>query len=334
MDKNPSRNIKKILVIRFHAFGDTIITLPYINGIRSKYPKAKIDLLTTERVAIIPRNIHLFDGVIGVAGGMNAKQIAFHTLLTIPKLWRKKYDQIVDLQNDRKSNLIFSILGFKNRNLFNKYGKIFCGLRYQNAIESALGQQIEPNFAIQHQDLTLGNKKLDAKGFRVGEKLIVLNPAGFYKNRNWPIENYLQLIQIIKLQFQNPFKILLLGDQRIYEKSQQMEKAFPELVINLVNQTTQLEAYSILKKVDVIISEDSGLAHMAWTQGVKTLLMLGSSPSYWISVPHEHVINLNSSDLACGDCFSDTCLHGDVRCLTRYSPDYVFGLVQPWLNAV
>ena len=116
---------------------------------------------------------------------------------------------------------------------------------------------------------------------------------------------------------------MLLGIQRIEKKGAIISEKFPHLVINLINQTTQAEVFSILSHVDLIVTEDSGLGHLAWIQGVKTLFLFGSTRADWTAPPYQHVVNLTSSDLECGDCMQAICRHGDVRCLTRYTPDFV-----------
>lgn len=316
------QQVKKILIIRFHAFGDVIATLPYANGIQAAFPEASIDLLTTKRVQTIPSQLRLFRRVIGVRGNMNRHLLFFWTLLQIPSLLFQSYDMIVDLQNDRKSKLVQFFLKLKVHTTFEKFTPIFSGQRYQNAI-NGLGIKSAPDFNIKLQQPKLGLEKLERQGWNVGERLIVMNPAGFYSSRNWPIENYLALIELLQKKLPFPFKIVLIGEDRILEKSELITAAFPKTAINLVNQTTQLEAFSLIAKMDVVLTEDSGLGHIAWVQGVKTLFLLGSTRADWTAPPYPHVTNLTSSDLACGDCMQATCQWGDVRCLTRYSPVFI-----------
>ena len=136
---------------------------------------------------------------------------------------------------------------------------------------------------------------------------------------------------LIKKELKYDFKILLIGDGRIAEKAQMMTKAFPARCLNLVEKTSPFEAFAILPHIQLMLSEDSGLAHMAWVQGVKLCLMLGSTRADWTAPPYDHVINLTSSDLECGDCMEAICKHGDVRCLTRFTPELVYAQIAKWL---
>ncbi|MGA9117436.1 MAG: hypothetical protein WB626_11720, partial [Bacteroidota bacterium] len=38
---------RRVLLIRLHALGDTAITLPYLAGLRRRFPAATVDYLTT-----------------------------------------------------------------------------------------------------------------------------------------------------------------------------------------------------------------------------------------------------------------------------------------------
>ena len=81
---------KKILVIRYHAFGDLVASLPYLNALRQQNPTAQIDLLTAKIAQNIPSQLFLFDNVIAVRGAKNGKFLMLWSILKIPKLLAQK----------------------------------------------------------------------------------------------------------------------------------------------------------------------------------------------------------------------------------------------------
>lgn len=326
---------RKVLVIRYHAFGDIITILPYVNALKEQLPDARFYLLTMKVAETIPSVCTVFDEILSVWGGKNSRKARIGNMLKCPIVMMHKFDLIVDLQNDRKSKLIKRVLGSKQPSTFERTAPVFGGERYRLAMERLGFPDLQPIFKIdiKPEKATIGHEKLYQKGYQDHEKLIVINPAGFYITRNWPLKNYLELLELMVANMQEPFKVLLIGDDRIQEKANVIEKQFPRIAINLVNGTSQIEALNILRKVDLIFSEDSGLAHMSWIQGIRTLLMLGSTRADWIAPPYSHVTNLTSSDLDCGNCMKETCIHGDVRCLTRYSPNFIYEKIQNLLRA-
>lgn len=320
----------KILIIRFHAFGDLVAIFPYVNALRKAHPDAGIDLLTAEYIMTVPENITLFDRVIGIKGGMHSKRLFLGAIQKLPMLLMQRYSTIIDLQADRKSKMVLRVLGHYKAPVFEKYGAYFAGLRYQKAIQSS-GFTTTSDFQLPLKSTQLGINKLREAGWDGKSKLIVLNPAGFYTSRNWPMSHYLSFIELLEKELKYDFNILFIGDGRIAEKAQTMTNAFPARCLNLVEKTSQMEAFAILPHIQLMLSEDSGLAHMAWVQGVKTCLMLGSTRADWTAPPYEHVINLTSSDLECGNCMEPVCKYGDVRCLTRYTPALVYTQIAKWL---
>src|SRR6266702_504513 len=98
---------RRVLAIRLQAMGDMAITLPYLQGLRETLPPdTQLDLLTREEVAPLSQNIYLFDNIYTIGGGRNLKKILFYTLLLIPRLWLRRYDVIIDLQNNIVSRIV------------------------------------------------------------------------------------------------------------------------------------------------------------------------------------------------------------------------------------
>lgn len=104
-------------------------------------------------------------------------------------------------------------------------------------------------------------------------------------------------------------------------------------MINLVSKTSPVEAFAIIQKVKFVLSEDSGLMHMAWVSGVPTLAIFGSTRSDRATPLGRHTFLLHSSDLACGNCMLEKCRFGDNRCLTRYTAEFVFTKALELINA-
>lgn len=311
-------SVKRILIIRLHAFGDTLILLPYINGLKKTHPDYDLDLLTLEVNAGIPRSLSIFRRIIALPAGRSQLKMTMHVLLRRILDLRGSYDYILDLQNNKVSRVVSTSYPGASFFRFEKYTPLFAGRRYLEAIHQ-LSPSIEPDFDLKVQIDT----ELQILELKEDRKWIVVNPAGFFKTRNWPLEYYIDLLRRLVKRWDDGVRFLFLGDRRILEKARKIQHEYPDHVINLVNRTSQVEALNVLSKCDLVLSEDSGLGHMAWIQGVKTLFLFGSTRSDWTAPPYAHVYCFTSSDLACGDCMKPKCIYGDVRCLVRYTPDMI-----------
>jgi len=151
----------------------------------------------------------------------------------------------------------------------------------------------------------------------------VLNPAGAFATRNWEMHKYV-LFARQWLQRWPHTRFLVLGTSFIAEKAAFLEGELGEHLINLVGKTTPSEVFALLQRVTLVLSEDSGLMHMAWVSGTPVVALFGSTRSDWSRPLGPRSVFLDSSDLSCGACMQATCRRGDVFCLSRRSPEEVF----------
>lgn len=96
--------IRRILIVRFSAIGDIILTLPVVDALHARFPDADIDFLTRqEYIDLVSRHpgIHRiwpFD-----------KSLGFRELRRFGEMLReRKYDLVVDLHKNLRSTYIRS----------------------------------------------------------------------------------------------------------------------------------------------------------------------------------------------------------------------------------
>ena len=303
--------------------GDVVITLPYLQHLRrSLPPDARLDFLTREENDPVPRNIVLFDNVYSIGGGRNLRKVTLLALLKLPMLWLQRYEMVIDLQNNRYSRIITTWLRPKAWSRFDRFSPIAAGERTRLTIEAAGLGECALNTAFRLKDEDRGMILLRSAGWNGRDDLVVLNPAGLNATRNWPVQNYAVFARLW-LERRPDTRFLILGTAFIAEKAAALEAELGDHLINLVGKTTPFDAFAVLQEADLMLSEDSGLMHMAWVSGVPTMALFGSSRSYWSRPLGEHSSIFDSSDLACGNCMESVCRWGDNRCMTRHTPEKV-----------
>jgi ADP-heptose:LPS heptosyltransferase len=186
-----------------------------------------------------------------------------------------------------------------------------------------LGKISAGNPGFQFKNKEEGISILSENGWNGSDELVVLNPAGAFITRNWPIENYIGFSKLWLERFPQA-KFLVLGTDTISAKSAELKNVLGEKLINLAGKTNPVQAFAIVQQAAFILSEDSGLMHMAWVSGIPTLAMFGSTRSDRATPIGGHTMLLDSSDLPCGNCMLEQCKYGDTHCLTRYTPEFVF----------
>jgi len=315
---------KRILAIRLQAMGDVTITLPYLQHLRNSLPSStKIDFLTRKECDDIPKHILLFDRVIALRGGRSFNRQLLHTFFLLPSFLFRRYDAVIDLQNNGISELVRKFIHPKAWSVFDRFSSKAAGERTRLTIEAiGLGtNDVSSDFKFRGQ--TDSDSILKRNGWNGTNELIVLNPAAAFVTRSWPLENYAAFAELWQKRFPN-VQFLVIGTSFISPKAKYLKMKMGEKIISIVNQTTPSQAFAILQHTSFVLSEDSGLMHMAWVSGIPTLALFGSTRSDWTRPLGGKSFFLDSSDLPCGNCMQEVCRYGDVHCLTRYTPEFVF----------
>ncbi|HEX4850251.1 MAG TPA: glycosyltransferase family 9 protein, partial [Puia sp.] len=265
------------MAIRLQAMGDLVITLPYLQNLRNSLPQdAKLDLLTREEVEAIPRNIFLFDKVYSIGGGRDLKKQLFFTFMLLPRLTLRRYDVVIDLQNNIISKIIRKGIRPKAWSEFERFSPVAAGECTRLAIEAIGINNPTANYGLRLRGSFSENEILNDNGWNIENELVVLNPAGAFPSRHWPMENYVQFANLWKEHYPKT-QFLVLGTSFIASKAAYLKNMLGENLIDLTNKTTTIQAFAILQKAKLVISEDSGLMHMSWISGIPTIAMFGST---------------------------------------------------------
>jgi len=319
-ERDPPR---RILAIRMQALGDVVITLPYLKYLRNSLPRdVRLDFLTRKEVEDIPKNIDVFDHVYSIGGARNLKRQFLSTCLLLPKLLMQRYDVVIDLQNSILSRMVRETLRPTAWSAFDRFSPRSAGERNRLTIEAVgLGtNQLDTRLRLRG---SFPGSVFQSKGLTDTDRLVVLNPAGAFATRNWEIHKYVLFARQWLPRWPDT-KFLVLGTTFIAEKAAFLESELKGHLVNLVGQTTASEVFWLLQRVTLVLSEDSGLMHMAWVSGTPVVALFGSSRSDWSRPLGPQSLVLDSSDLPCGNCMQATCRRGDVLCLSRHSPEEVF----------
>ncbi|HVY74965.1 MAG TPA: glycosyltransferase family 9 protein, partial [Puia sp.] len=287
---------RRILAIRLQAMGDLVITLPYLQQLRNSLPpNTVIDLLTRKEVESIPRHLKLFNRVYSIRGGRNGKKQLLFAVFLIPVLLFRRYEIVLDLQDNIISRLVMKSLRPRAWSLFDRFSLESAGNRTQATIEAVGLGNCKPatRFSITNEQEAIA--LLKAAGW-AGGRLVVLNPAGAFETRHWPLENYIQFAHLWLERFPDT-QFLVLGTGIIEKRSTYIKIEMGDCCISLVNKTTAAQAFAVLQQVQLVLSEDSGLMHMAWVSGIPVLAMFGSTESKKARPLGKHSRFVDSSDL-------------------------------------
>jgi heptosyltransferase II len=136
----------------------------------------------------------------------------------------------------------------------------------------------------------------------------------------WPAEHYAELARLLKERHGLP--IVLLGSAKEAILCEQIASQAPGACLVLAGKTSLLNAMALIADARGVVSNDSGLMHVAAAFGVPQAAVFGStSPEHTPPLnPRARVVWLKEElKLDCAPCFDRVCRFGHTRCLTGVS---------------
>ena len=133
----------------------------------------------------------------------------------------------------------------------------------------------------------------------------------------WPAERYAELAR--SLHERHGLPVLLLGSGKEAALCEQIAAAAPGACRVLAGKTALIDAMALIAAARGVVSNDSGLMHVAAAFGVPQAAVFGStSPEHTPPLnPRARVLWLKKElQLDCAPCFERTCRFGHTRCLT------------------
>jgi heptosyltransferase-2 len=318
----------KILIVRMQAVGDVVITLPACSALRQRFPDSQIDFLTSDVCQEIPQAIRLFDHVYSMPRRNGRWTRACRALIEGARMRGKHYDVILDLQRHRASRLIRRMARPRAWGEFDRFSPRHALERVVDTFQRTGFAGLQPlhTLDIREEVRASSRRILKENGWDGKGRLVILNPAGLWVTRNWPLERWVELANL--WSGTEAVVFLFLGTERMTDKAAYLKENLGCRGIDLTGKTTLAQALGIVQCASAVISEDSGLLHLAWVSGIPTVGLLGSTRSDWSRPLGDRSRFVASEDLPCGACMEAACKFGDVHCLTRYSADSILRLAR------
>ena len=163
---------------------------------------------------------------------------------------------------------------------------------------------------------------------------ICFAPSASSDLKMWPSKSFTQLALII-LQ-KTDFKILLLGSKEDFFIDQLALEINSDRIINLRGKTQLSELPSILRYSHLLIGNDSGLAHLAETQGTPVVSLYGPTSPLLGFTPHiKKSRHISLDHLKCKPCTTTgkgKCLFAEQICMTGIGAEYVWTSIRDQLS--
>jgi heptosyltransferase-2 len=336
--------MQSILIIAPHWIGDAVSTQPLLANLKVLYPDSKINILASNWVAPVYRACSEVHEVIEAK--FEHKKLQWKLRKEIAKeIEAKNYQACFVLPNSFKSALIPWLANIPFRIGYRgelRFGLINLALDNPSKVNRppmvehylVLSQLLKDDESIPLDKLV---PKLNVSGAakeQVGQKLQDANinrdfiyaicPGAEYgPSKRWPTEHFAVLAQQLIKQNSNN-QIVLLGGKNDYSLAQEITSQ-SKLVSNIHNwcgNTSLDEAIALIGMSKAVVSNDSGLMHIAAALQIPQVAIFGSSdPTH--TPPLSDRAKIMWLNMSCSPCHKRVCPLGHLSCLKDILPEQV-----------
>ncbi len=151
-------------------------------------------------------------------------------------------------------------------------------------------------------------------------KILALCPGAEYgPAKRWPAEHFATVARALQ---QCGWRIWLFGSDKDKAVTEDINALTDGVCLDLAGRTSLAEAVDALSLVDAVVSNDSGLMHVAAALDKPVVAVYGSSdPGF--TPPLHAAARIVSLNLDCSPCFKRECPLGHTRCLVDIAPERV-----------
>ncbi|MDQ3041765.1 MAG: lipopolysaccharide heptosyltransferase II [Acidobacteriota bacterium] len=334
--------MNSIVVRGTNWIGDAVMQIPALRELRRIFPSAYITLHTRSWAQGIFTDAEFVDDLLTFEKSESKIKDALEQAKILKE---KKFDLAVLFPNSFESALIAKLAGIPQR--FG-YAKDARGFLLTNAVEipewknerhevfyylnlvaevekkivgaeTVLAKEPKIDLKVSAERRARAREILTESGVDFSRKIVALGVGSTNSRaKRWSAESYAKLND--KLQNESNANVILVGVKDELEVSNEVYEQSKNKPIILTGKTDLAEATAILSEIDLLVSNDMGLAHIASAVGTKTLVIFGPTNPQ-TTRPWNAEIFYKSVE--CSPCMLRDCPI-DHRCLTRISADEVF----------
>lgn len=280
---------KHILVIRLSAMGDVAMTVPVIKAMVRTYPTIKITVVSRAFFKPIFKNI---PNVSFYVADIKGKHKGVYGLYKLYKeLKALQIDAVADLHNVLRSKILgtyFKLGGYKlckiDKGRAEKkalvQNKLFKQLKTTHKRYADVFKDLGHTISLTKEDVLERlplTEKINLFAGNDQKKWIGIAPFAAFEGKTYPSELMEKVIS--KLSETNTYKIILFGAPADKKELTTFSNTNKD-VINCAGLLTFQEELALISNLDLMLSMDSGNAHIAAMFGRKVITIWGITHPY------------------------------------------------------
>lgn len=333
--------IKKILIVGPAWIGDMVLAQSLFKILRQRHPQSRLDVLAPAWThPLLSRMPEVGEAI---AAPFAHGRFDLGTRLRLGRALRARgYDHAIVLPNSWKSALVPWAARIPRRTGFT--GELRYGLlndtrrldveKWPRTVDRfvALGLEAGTVFpAIPNPQLATNTANAHAALARFGREppkvpVLALCPGAEYgPAKRWPAEYF---AEVANAKLAQGWEVWLLGSDKDATVTAAVQALAQNRCLDLAGKTLLTEAIDLLALASAVVTNDSGLMHIAAALDRRLITIYGSSDPRHTPPLGAHATALYL-DLPCSPCFKRECPLGHLKCLKDLPP----ALVLETLNA-
>ena len=329
-----------VLIVGPAWVGDMVMAQTLFKMVRQRQPQVAIDLLAPPRSLPLAARMPELRNAIALPLGHGKLGLA--TRFRLGRRLRGRYRQAILLPNSLKSTLVPFYAGIPVRTGF--LGEWRWGLVNDRrpldkkqlprtvdrfaALGLNRGEPLPASLPWPHlsADPDRGMHRLRVMGFTAPfAPLLALCPGAEYGSaKQWPADHFRAVAAAMT---QRGWRVMVVGSAKEAALGDHILGAVGDSGFNLAGRTRLEEAVDLLSLATVVVSNDSGLMHVAAALDRPLIALVGSSdPDH--TPPMGSRAEVLSLGLSCAPCFKRHCPLGHLACLQEITPDRVIARIE------
>ena len=280
---------ERILVVKLYAIGDFIMSLPGLELLRRMNPAAEIHLLTGGIIAPLARCSAPVDRIISVnEKNFTDRRRSLSLIPLMAQLRKYRYSRAYLLHRVLPLRLFLLSTGARERI---GQGKKRMGLTGIVPFETSQPEHDAERYArilgwSQQEELPRAvismpeEKFLRAAKMTEGEGFVTVNAGGgrssvrTLDNIRWSHDRFLK---VIKWLDRSGIRTVVVGSAWDRPGLETFQKALPSSSVDLIGKTSVIDVAAVISMSRLLITNDSGLMHIAATVDTPTVTIFGPS---------------------------------------------------------
>ena len=354
--------MKKILIINLTRMGDQVQSIPLLTGLKKRYPRSCQTLLVNNAFSYVCGSIpdidryiefdfdRLYVDIISPESDLAEAYIYLDELFG--EIRRQKYDLVINLTPSRLAAVAAFLAHGKEtmgitldpegyrliKHPWMNYLQATClygDLNSFNLVDLfAKGGGINPgegeySLKIADKEQEWAKQLLKAEGVHSSERLIGFQLGASTAKKRWPVELFANLANLLSKKY--PLRVVLFGTEGERELATSFKKLANIPCIDVMGKTDFGQLAALIKKVEVLVTNDTGTMHIAAAVDTRIVSIFLGSVTCFNTGPYQKGAWAVHPRIPCFPC-DDQAKCPDFRCHQMVAPELIEILVSSILD--